>query len=292
VSTTPNASKFFALQTIALEFHVHGALDGSTPSPAFVLPPDDAAVTDPDSGCVIIDIPGNLGLIDLSGGGLGGTRADKIVRALFIAGPTPIPLGDTGLVARAFDGITDPQGQLVIPAGAVGIDTSNCIFVPGSAQLQLDGMSGVVGDPILVRICIWQPKTVEEHGEMVQVCCCRAGVFDEEGNPFFTTALFPTESCTRTVNTVAPDAVAAGVGDVPVNIGGSGFAEGDIVYFISQDGGASLVVSSNTFVSVNLIQVIVNVPASALGDYTVIVAPPLSPVQCQGVLEDAFNVAP
>lgn len=289
VPTTPNASIFETLQTIALEFRVHQRLDGVTPSPPFILPPNVGAITDPDSGCVVIDVD-RLGLVDLTGGGLGGNRADRIVREILVVGPTPVAV-TPGTIGRSFDGVPDPGGQLGIPVGAIGIESSNCIFVPCTAQLQLNGINATPGNPILVRICVWQPNFVEALAEMIKVCCCRAGVVDDVGDPFYTRALYPASTCTRTVTSVNPDSGLTGSGVNPLNIGGTGFAEGDIVYFINQTDSTQLTVTSTVFVSSVQIQVIVDIPiAASLGNYIVVVAPPLAPVQCQGVLLDAFLV--
>ena len=145
------------LQTISLQWLVTDQLDGTTPSPEFVLPPNPASPLDPDSQCVMIGSGSprtvdRLGLIDLCGGVQRGQFADRLVRHLLIYGPTPVGIGVTADIGLAFDGISDPNGRVVIPTGANGLDSGNCIFVPQTAQLQIQGLTAVPGSPILVRL--------------------------------------------------------------------------------------------------------------------------------------------
>jgi len=291
------------LNTIALEYHVTLSLDGVTLSPPFSIPPDPAAITDRDSQAILVgDTPAvisgrsvmtveRLGLIDLTGYVQGGATADRLVRSILVVGPNPVGVGVVADIGRVYDGQPDPEGRLVIPVGANGIDSDNCIFVPQTAQLQLQGLTASPGEPILVRILIWQPHTVEELAEMTAVCCCRASAIDEEGEPFFTTALFVGDACLRTVTGAVPPSAPTGSGSVAVVLTGTGFADGDLVFFVHEDGLGSLVVESVTFVNPTTINVTVAVPVAAVpGAYNVIVAPPLAPPQCQGVGEGIFTV--
>ena len=291
------------LNTIALEYHVTVELDGVTLSPPFAVPPDPAARTDRDSQAVLVGdteatLSGRrvltverLGLVDLTGYLQGGATADRIVRSILVVGPTPVPGGVVADIGRIFDGTPDTEGRIVIPVGANGIESDNCIYVPQTAQLQLRGLTATPGNPILVRILVWQPQTVEELAEMVAVCCCRASAIDDEGEPFFTTALYVGAACGRTVIAIAPPGAPAGTGTVGVAITGSGFAEGDLVFFVHEDGIGTLAVESVIVMNPNNMAVIVNVPVgAALGAYNVIVTPPLAPPQCQGIGEGLFVV--
>lgn len=278
------------LQTISLQWLVTDELDGVTPSPDFVLPPNPAAVLDPDSNCVLVGTVERLGLIDLCGGIQRGQFADRLVRHLLIVGPNGVGVGVTADIGLAFDGISDPNGRLVIPTGAVGLDSGNCIFVPQTAQLQIQGLTASPGSPILVRLNIWQPRTIEELAEMTSACCCRAATFDQEGEPLFTTALY--NNCTRTVTSVVPPSAARGVGPQAVVVNGSGFVDGDLIFFVHEDGTGSIpVLTAAAVITPNIINVAIDVDGSVpLGDYNVIVAPPLAPVQCQGIGLGLFSV--
>jgi hypothetical protein len=290
------------LQSISLEYHVTVALDGIKLSPDFVLPPDPAAVLDPDNGCVLVGrntetLPNGkvvrtvdrLGLIDLTGGHQRGGIGDRLVRSLLIIGPTPV--AGVAQVGRAFDGIADANGQLTIPVGSNGIDSDNCIYVPQTAMLRLTGMTATPGNPILVRIGIWQPSTDEELGEMVQACCCRANAIDEEGEPFFTTAIFSPAACARTVTTAVPPNAARGTGLLVVTLTGTNFAVGDSVTFIAQSGLGQIPVTSVTVMNATTILATIDVNGAVpLGAYDVVVAPPLAPPQCQGIGAGIFTV--
>lgn len=289
--STPSAPDFFQLQSVALEFHVTGSLDGSSVPDPFPVPPDPAAqgLIDPSTGAIVIEVE-NLGLIDLAGGGTG-VSGDRLVRSLLIAGPNPVVVGVEATVGLAFDGIPAPNVALTIPAGANGIVSENCIYVPQTAMLQLVGLDASPGEPILVRLCLWLPRTVEEHGEMANLCCCRANTIDEEGEPFYTTALYVGAACSRTVTGAAPPSVARGAGFTVVTLTGTNFTDGDIVVFVHQDGLSTLPIDQVNVVNSSTMLVRVDVNAAVpVGDYDIIVAPPLAPARCQGIGEGLFTV--
>ena len=285
----PAAPIYFPLQTIALEFLVTERLDGTTPSLPFVLPPNPDAILTEDARTVRITQP-RLGLIDLTGGAEGAS-ADRIIRSYLIMGPTPRFPGDEASIGLAFDGVASDQGTVEIPPNAIGIDSDNCILVPQTGQVRIVGLYATPGNPVLVRLLVWQPRTVEELAEMTQVCCCRAGVFDEEGEPFFTQALYLQADCTRTVTDVSPPTAARGVDLTAITITGSGFVDGDTLTLISQEDGSLLPVFTYAVTNSTTIIAAVDVNGSvALGDYDVIVAPPQALPQCRGVGEGLFSV--
>lgn len=291
------------LQAIALEFHVTDRLDGTTLSSPFVLPPDPAAITDPDSGAVLVGdafasisgrrvrVVDRLGLIDLTGGIQRGAIADRIVRSILIVGPSPVAAGVDAFVGRAYDGTADLEGQVPIPVGSNGIDSDNCIFVPQTAMLQLDGLVATPGNPILVRVDVWQPHTAEELALMTDVCCCRANVIDDEGEPFYTTALYVGAACLRTVTGAAPPSAARGVGFTVVTVTGTGFQDGDVVVFMHEDGLGILPIDQINVLNSTTMLVRVDVNGAVpQGAYNIFVSPPLAPPQCGGVGEGLFTV--
>ncbi len=291
------------LQAIALEFHVTDRLDGTTLSPRFTIPPDPLSVTDPDSGAVLVGsrfetisgrrvrVVERLGLIDLTGGVQQGAIADRLIRSILVVGPSPVAAGVDATIGRAYDGTSDPEGRLTIPVGSNGIDSENCIFVPQTAMLQLDGLVATPGNPILVRVDVWQPHTVEELALMTDVCCCRQSVFDDEGEPFYTTALYLGAACLRTITDAAPPSAAQGAGFTVVTVTGTGFAEGDLVLFLHEDGLGALPIDQVNVINSTTMLVRVDVNAIApVGAYNIIVAPPLAPPQCGGVGNALFTV--
>lgn len=283
------AVPIFPLQTIALEFLVTQRLDGVTPSEPFVLPPNPDAVLTADARTVRIE-QARLGLIDLTGG-VDGAAADRIIRSYIIMGPIPKVPNDVATIGLAFDGVPSPNGEVEIPDLAIGLSSENCILVPQTAQVRVTGLTASPGNPILVRLLIWQPRTVEELAEMTKLCCCRAGVFDEEGEPFYTQALYLPADCTRTVESVAPTSGARGVGPTAITITGTGFVEGDTLTMISQlDGSTIPIITRAVTNSTTMIAAIDLTGSVALGDYDIVIAPPQSLPECRGVGEGLYEV--
>jgi Bacterial Ig-like domain (DUF1927). len=278
----------FPLRPLCLEYRVTGSLDGSTPAPAFAIPPSPASpVVAPENK--VVQTVENLGLVDLTGFlGSHGQIADRLVKWILIYGPF-LPTSANNIQV-AFDGRAEPQTAITIPAGANGLYSRNCIFVPQSGQLMLDGMSASAGEPIIVRMQIWQPQTLNDLADMINACCCLASSLDEFGEPAFTTALYFSGRCTRTLISVIPNSVAQGAGPTALTVTGSGFTEGDIVRFIHSNGTTEIEVTQVVVNNSNSMTVTVDVAADQLqGTYDLTVAAPLAP-QCSATLVDALTV--
>lgn len=281
---TPNV-----LRPLVLEYRVAGSLDGVTPSEAVPLPPQIGSPVVPTENKVVIEVPGNLGLIDLTGlPGLQGQYADRIIKWLAIYGPNfPTTTDNVGV---AFDGISEGT-DLTIPPVANGIRSYNCLFVPQSAQLRVNGMAGSPGNPVVVRLGIWQPSSLLELNEMFQACCCLDGAIDSLGQPFFTQAIFVAGACERTISSSNPPTRAQGDGATMITLGGTNFTDSDVVAIVHQ-GGTALIEITNV-IAVTEFQMIVqiNVPADQqLGAYDITVAAPLGGPGCSATLDGGLTI--
>lgn len=278
----------FPLRPLCLEYRVTGALDGVTPAPAYAIPPSpDSPVVPPDNK--IVQTVENLGLLDLTGfPGRHGQIADRIVKWIIVYGPN-VPFAADN-IAVAFDGRRETRTALTIPAGANGIYNRNCIFVPQSAQLQLDGMAASATEPVVVRLQVWQPQTLNDLADMINSCCCLANTFDEFGEPAFTTAIVSAERCARTIVSLVPNTAVQGAGAVAIAVTGTGFTDGDLVRLIHTNGTTEITIDSVLINNSNSMTVTVEIPADQLqGAYDMTVAAALAP-QCSFTLDDAFTV--
>ncbi len=278
----------FPLRPLCLEYRVHGRLDGVTPAPAYVIPPGAGSPVVPPENKLVQDVD-DLGLVDLTGfDGRHGQYSDRIVKWILVYGPA-VPFAANN-IAVAFDGRREPHTALTIPAGANGIYNRNCIFVPQSAQLQLDGMFALGSEPVIVRMQVWQPQTLNDLADMINACCCLASSFDEFGEPAFTTAIVTPARCSRTIVSLVPNTAPQGSGLTPIAVTGTNFTDGDLVRFLHTNGTTELTVTSVIVLNSNTMNVVVDIPADQLqGAYDMTIAVPLAP-QCSFTLDDAFTV--
>jgi hypothetical protein len=274
------------------EFIVAGNLDGVTPAPAVPIPP---ASGSPLSGQFVRqEIAGNLGLIDLTGGatqgGLYGAYAGRIVKWIEIVGPNA-PIGPDN-VAVAFNG-QQQQAQLQIPPAAVGIFSRNCIFVPQTAQLQLQNLNSSPGQPILVRIAVWQPKTLHELNSMIEACCCLGKCVNGQGQPCNQRAIYTAAAAARTLTSVNPVTVARGATQA-FTVQGTGFTPTDRwQIYLKLDNGKQLniPITDTTYVTDTEFLVTAEVPTEFITsvEYSIALSPTLGP-QYPTVLADAIEV--
>lgn len=169
------------MRPLGLQYIVTGTLDGTTPAPSYGVPPTPGAY-DPSSQMLSFEVE-NLGLVDLTGlPGGSGALADRIVKWIIITGPN-VPFNVRN-VSVAFDGFAG-NPDITIGAAALGVYSRECIRVPQTASLRLDGMAANPGDPVIVRMGVWMPQTRLELAAMVQACCCTATAVDSLGLPAF-----------------------------------------------------------------------------------------------------------
>jgi hypothetical protein len=293
----------FPLYTQAIRFEVSIGLDGVTPAPILPQPPygplidaDGADISfDSDTGELVVRVD-RLGLVNLTGGdGVDGDRADRFVKSIRVYGPNP-PFNQSNVgVFFGGDGLGPDERriELAIPLTANGIYSTNCIFVPQSGRLYLNGMTGVAGSPVIVRIGLWQPKSVADLVAAQRACCCMAGCVDEDGNPCFVEAIYTAEACARTIETVDPDTVIQNSGANVITVTGSGFVDGDSWAIVNADEPAEIEITNINVVSETEVELTIEVPFDVfVGSYDVVVAAELGGSECTATLEDGLTVIP
>jgi hypothetical protein len=286
-------SSQFPLYTQAIRFEVAVGLDGVTPAPALLQPPATGVTFDPETGETVVRVD-RLGLINLTGGlGSDGDRADRIIKSIRVYGPNT-PFNQSN-VAVYFGLGAERRIELQIPNTANGIYSTNCIFIPQTAQLYLNGMAAdtLGGQPVIVRIGIWQFKSVEDLVAAQRACCCNSGCIDEEGNPCFTEAIYTAEACSRTIDTIDPDVVIQNSGTNILTVTGSGFTADDVWAIINVDDASELEITNITVNSETEVELTVEVPFDvAIGAYDVVVAASLGGADCSATLEEGLTVVP
>lgn len=280
-----SASNPFILRPLTLEYRVSGRLDGVTPSPPYAVPPSqDAPVGDAQK--LIFEVE-NLGLIDLTGrGGDMGLFAGRFVNTTTLYGPLP-PSGGAN-VGIAFEGVLQ-RSELDVPDGTNGVFSRRCIFVPQTGQLRVDGMEATPGNPVIVRLSVWQPQTMAELAAMIEACCCLEDCVTESGDPCFTRAILSEEDCARVIETVRPSQATENAGVVVFNVTGAGFQDGDSFAFVHEDGTAQIEVENVTIISENEAEVMTNISSQLVGFYDLTVASSVAP-QCSFTLPDAVEI--
>jgi hypothetical protein len=169
------------MRPLGLQYIVSGQLDGITPAPSFGVPPTRGPY-DPDSQMLTFEVE-DLGLVDLTGlAGGSGQLADRIVKWIIILGPS-VPFNDRNIGVAFDDGIG--QNDVEIGAAALGVYSRQCIRVPQTASLRLDGMAASPTEPVVVRMGVWMPQTKLELAAMIQSCCCTGAAITSLGLPAF-----------------------------------------------------------------------------------------------------------
>ena len=277
------------LRPLTLEYIVTGQLDGSTPAPAFDVPPSPDAPVDSDQ--ILRQTVENLGLVNLTGGGPPGAFADRLIKWILIYGPN-VPFADD-TVAVAFDGVTQ-RVELEIPPAANGVYSRICVLVPQTGQLRLNGMMASATEPVVVRMGVWRPQTVKGLAAMLKACCCTAECVDAAGNPCFAEGIYSDANCdSRSIDTVetgggAPVVIARSAGDTAV-VTGAGFTASDVWRVF--DGDQNLLINQVNFLSSNTVELVIAVQDDApVGGYSVSVMPPAAGAQCTVIFPDGVEV--
>lgn len=276
------------LRPLTLQYLVTDRLDGVTPAPLFEVPPSPEATLNDDK--MVEQTVERLGLLNLTGGGPAGQSSDRLIKWILIYGPR-LPF-DTDNIGVAFDGVLQ-DAPITIPAGANGLYTQ-CLFLPQTAQLRLDGMAGSPSEPLVVRVAIWRPQTVQDWAAMLEACCCINACVDELGESCFTRAIYSDEECeSRSITTVQ----AMGGGALVLARGASGVAEVTGTGFEATDvwklfqGSSQLLIDSVTFNNPTSVDLAVSVPDDApVGNYTASVGPPLAGPECIATFPIAVQV--
>ena len=172
----PSVEKRVPFQQLTVEFRVTGDLDGVTPAPAVVLDPNDDDYNEPDSrGIHVVDVFGDLGLIDPD---LGGDAAmgDRCIPWIYL--DTQGLGGAAGARIAVLDNV-DRDNDVPVPrsqytafptGGAPVFFTDNSTYVFQGSCLGIIGYSGAGVKTI--RLNIVAPHDAEEFAAILEACCC------------------------------------------------------------------------------------------------------------------------
>ena len=158
-------------QVFTVEYLVPGALDGSTPSPAFSVDPrsQDAKRSDDDgvfrfSAADMLELTGgSLGLIDLTTPFDGDQNlfANRLVTWMYLDAPGVVGAGGASIESvDVRDGVSNVQ---ILHAGLTGRSRffGTGFFVPQGSRLRVNGFTAGA-QPILVRLNVNFFETLEE----------------------------------------------------------------------------------------------------------------------------------
>lgn len=172
-------------QQITIEYHVLGEFDGLTPAPVVSLDPQSPNYVKPDNrGIRVVNVPGNLGLIDpdLNGGGAQGDRCIPWVYldTAGLGGALDAQFAVLDVVVE--DGVVTPTSQFPrrFPTGGVDLFYSQKpTTVPQGSALGIVGYGA--GTVKILRVNIVAPNDALEEARIKEACCCQAvPCFDTE----------------------------------------------------------------------------------------------------------------
>jgi len=171
-------------QQLTVEFQVLGELDGTTPAPRISLDPTDPDYVRPDErGILVVEIDGNLGLIDpdLSGGR--SSRGPRCVPWVYIDSPGA---GDAFAQFAVLDALPGnglstpfPQKQGPFTSGLKEFYSESPVCVPMGSLLGVIGYPETLGRKI-VRVNIVGSSDIEEQALIDQACCCLQAACDPQ----------------------------------------------------------------------------------------------------------------
>lgn len=173
----PRIAKRVPFQQITVEYRVSGTFDGTTVAPNVVLDPssDDFNEAD-DRGIHVVDVPGNLGIVDpdLIGSAAQGDRCIPwvYIDTSGVAGIVTSRIAVVDNVERD-DGINVPQSQLTkFTTGGIPLFYSDVSTrIPQGSAL---GIVGYLEDGVkILRLNIVAPHDAHEFANMLEACCCK-----------------------------------------------------------------------------------------------------------------------
>jgi hypothetical protein len=174
----PSAQKRIPFQQVTVEYHVLGDLDGVTLAPNVVLDPSSEDFNEADDrGIHVVDVPGNLGLIDPDLIGPA-TQGDRCIPWFFLdtngIGGLPTSRVVVADNVQRNNGVPVPTAQFTkFLTGGVPVFYSDLsTWVPQGSVLAL---AAYAGDGVkIVRLNIVAPQDAEEFANILEACCCSA----------------------------------------------------------------------------------------------------------------------
>ncbi len=172
------ASRRIPFQQITVEYRVLGALDGVTPAPVvnFSDPNGDDFVAPNEQGVRVVEVEGNLGLIDPDFNG-GAAQGDRCIPWVYL--DTDGVAGEADAQFAVLDnvpeeGILTPAAQ-VAPRFATG--GTDVFFSERPTEVPQGSVLGVTGYPSggrvkIVRVNVVVPSDPLEWAEIQKACCC------------------------------------------------------------------------------------------------------------------------
>lgn len=174
----PAAKQRLPMQQVTVEFRVVGDIDGVTLAPAVVLDPSNPDYNEPDDrGIHVVDVPGDLGIIDPDLLGEA-TQGDRCVPWVYLDTNGLGGLPSSRIVVldnvERDDGVVVPRAQFTrFSTGGVPLYYSDLsTWVPQGSAIGIAGYSGVGIKTI--RLNIVAPRDAEEFAAMLDACCCSA----------------------------------------------------------------------------------------------------------------------
>ena len=186
----PSVDKRVPFQQVTIEYRVVGDLDGLTLGPNVVLDPNDPAYNEPDDrGIHVVDVPGNLGLIDPDLIGAA-AQGDRCIPWVYL--DTGGVGGAPGSLISVLDNVERNQGVPVpteqrakfFTAGSPLFYSDRPTSVPQGSVLGIIGYGG--GSVKIFRINIVAPQGALEFAAILEACCCADEPCDNP--PVLTTA--------------------------------------------------------------------------------------------------------
>lgn len=181
----PAAQKRPPFQQVTIEYHVQGDLDGTTLAPDVELDPTSEDYDIDDRGIHVVDVPGDLGLIDPDLFGPA-TQGDRCIPWVFIDSESAGVIGSAISVVDNTpndEGVPVPSLQLVrfLTFGLPDFYTDRPTHIPQGSALSIAGYNQ---DGLkIVRLNIVAPHDPEEFAATLEACCCSSAACPTPPDP-------------------------------------------------------------------------------------------------------------
>lgn len=161
---------------LTIEYHVLGELDGTTLAPDVDLDPASPTYNEPDArGIHVVQVPGNLGLIDPDGIGPA-VQGDRCLPWVYLDSPVA---GAIDSLFAVLDNVDRDNGVVVPAIQRVRFLTFGVpvFYASSPTRIPQGSVLGVLGYPAgggtkIVRINIVAPESAAEYAAILAACCC------------------------------------------------------------------------------------------------------------------------